>query len=114
MFIDAEWDTNVKQGENFLREFPHTAFRTEQIYHLALANETWWSLSRAEPDDPTAQGAQVDRKSGDHARKRAIELYEELLKAAPGSPEARAGQLSLPRLKLGLSTGERTFFCFSC
>jgi hypothetical protein len=104
----------IKQGENFLREHPDTPFRTEQIYHLALANETWWSLSRAEPGDPTAQGAQVDSNSGERARKRAIELYEELLRTAPGSPEARAGQLSLPRLKLGLSTGERTFFCYSC
>ena len=104
----------IRQGESFLREYPQTPFRTEQIYRLALANETWWSLSRAEPDDPTAQGAQVDRNSGDHARKRAIELYEELLRTAPGSPEARAGQLSLPRLKLELSTGERMFFCFSC
>ena len=106
--------TVIKQGENFLRDYPDTPFRTAQIYHLALANETWWSLSQAVPNDPTARGAHVDKHSGDRARKRAIELYEELLRTAPRTPEARSGQLSLPRLKLGLSTGERTFFCFSC
>ncbi len=104
----------IKQGENFLREYPDTPFRIEQLYHLALANETWWSLRQAELDDQTAQGAKVDRDSGDRARNRAIELYEGLLRTAPGSPEARAGQLSLPRLKLELGTGERAFFCFSC
>jgi hypothetical protein len=27
---------------------------------------------------------------------------------------ARAAEIALPRLKLKLDTGERTFFCFSC
>ncbi|MGH9632951.1 MAG: hypothetical protein ACRD7E_32005 [Bryobacteraceae bacterium] len=106
--------TVIEKGERFLREYPDTSLRKEQVYHLALANETWWSLSQAEPGDLSAQGAEVDKVSGERARKRAIELYEELQRIAPGSPEARAGQLALPRLKLGLGTGERTFFCFSC
>lgn len=104
----------IERGEKFLREYPETPFRKEQIYHLALAYETWWSLSQAEPGDPTAEGAQIDRASAERARKKAIDLYEELTRIAPESPEARAGQLILPRLKLGLGTGERTFFCFSC
>ena len=45
----------VERGEKFLREYPETPFRKEQIYHLALAYETWWSLSQAEPGDPTAE-----------------------------------------------------------
>lgn len=104
----------IQQGEKFLQDYPDTPFQTEQLYHLALAYDTWWSLSQAGPDDPTAEGARVDRESGERARKKAIELYEELGRMAPGSPEALAGQLSLPRLKLRLSTGERSFFCFSC
>jgi hypothetical protein len=104
----------IERGEKFLREYPETSFRKEQIYHLALAYETWWSLSQAEPGDPTAEGALIDRASAERARKKAIDLYEELIRIAPESPEARAGQLILPRLKLGLGTGERMFFCFSC
>ncbi len=106
--------TVIEQGENFLRQYPETLFRKEHIYHLALAYETWWSLSQAEPGDPTAEGAKIDKVSAEIARKRAIDLYEELARIAPGSPEARAGQLILVRLKLMLGTGERTFFCFSC
>ena len=106
--------TVIEQGEKFLREYPETPFRKEQIYHLALAYETWWSLSQAEPGDETAEGAQIDKASAERARKKAIDLYEELTRMAPESPEARAGQLILPRLKLGLGTGERTFFCYSC
>jgi hypothetical protein len=104
----------IEGGEKFLREYPETPFRKEQIYHLALAYETWWSLSQAKQGDPTAEGAQVDRASAERARKKAIELYEELVRIEPESPEARAGQLVLPRLKLGFDTGERTFFCFAC
>ena len=104
----------IERGEKFLREYPETPFRKEQIYHLARAYETWWSLSQAQPGDPTAEGAQIDKASAERARKKAIDLYEELARIAPESPEAREGQLILPRLKLRLGTGERTFFCFSC
>jgi hypothetical protein len=104
----------IRKGDMFLRQYPESRFRMEQTYHLALAYETWWSLSQAQKGDPTAEGAFVDKTSGEAARKRSIELYEELISIAPESPEARAGQLQLPRLKLGLDTGERTFFCFSC
>lgn len=108
------FQTVIQRGEKFLSQYPETPFRKEQIYHLALAYDTWWSLSQADKGDPTAMGVEVDKKSAEAARKRAIELYEELLRIAPGSAEAQSGTLRLPRLKLGLSTGERAFFCFSC
>ena len=55
----------IRQGERFLREYPQTPFLKEQTYHLALAYETWWSLGQAEPDDPTAEGAKVDKSSAE-------------------------------------------------
>jgi uncharacterized protein (TIGR03437 family) len=101
----------ITQGEEFLRRYPETTFRKEQLYHLALANETWWSLSHAAPGDPSAEGARVDKPGAERARLNAIRLYEELAGGAPESIEAHAGQFKLPRLKLRLDTGERTFFC---
>ncbi len=87
----------IRQGEKFLSENPETSFRKEQLYFLAVANETEWSLSKAAPGDPTAEGAHVDRASAERARERAIALYEELIRTAPGSAEADAGRLALPR-----------------
>lgn len=104
----------IQQGESFLERYPDTSIRKEQIYHLALAHESWWSLSLAEPGDITAEGARVTRETGERARQRAIGLYEELIRIAPGTPEARAAELALPRLKLKLDSRERAFFCFSC
>jgi hypothetical protein len=104
----------IRQGEEFLRKYPQTEFRKEQLFHLARAYETWWSLSKAKPGDPTAEGAQVDQAGAENARRQALALYEELERVAAGSPEARTGRLRIPRLKLGLATGERSFFCFSC
>ncbi len=103
----------IREGEQFLRDDPETAFRKEQLYFLAVANETEWSLSRAVPGDPTAEGSHVDEASAERARERAIALYEELNRMAPGSEEADAGRLVLPRLKLKLGTGQRTFFCYT-
>ncbi len=102
----------ISKGEQFLKKYPDTPLRKEQLYHLALAYETWWSLSQAAPGDPTAEGARVDKASAERARMKAIALYEELFRLAPTSPEARAGQIVLPRLKLRFATGQRTFFCF--
>jgi len=86
----------------------------ESLFRRALAYETWWSLSQAVPGDPTAEGADVDPATGDQARRQALALYTEVIRTAPGSPEAQSAILRLPRLKLLLDTGERAFFCFYC
>jgi hypothetical protein len=106
--------TVIQQGVSFLERYPDTSIRKEQTYHLALAHETWWSLSLAEPGDTTAAGAKATREAGERARQRAIEFYEQLVRVAPGTPEAKAAEIALPRLKLKLDSRERTFFCFSC
>ena len=56
----------------------------------------------------------MDKAGAEAARRKVIELFEELIRLAPESPEAERGRLRLTRLKLGLDTGERSFFCFSC
>lgn len=104
----------IAQGEQFLERHPDSPLRTEQIYNLALANETWWSLRQAQPDDSSAYGARVTHQSAEQARLRAIEWYEQLLRIAPDTPNAGAAEIALPRLKLKLDSGSRTFFCFSC
>lgn len=104
----------IREGEQFLRAYPQSPFRRQQLYHLALAYETWWSLSQARPDDPTAEGADVDQAEGDNARRLALSLYAQVIRMAPESPEGRSATLRLPRLKLSLDTGERAYFCFSC
>lgn len=104
----------IERGEKALLQHQNSEFQAQQTYHLALANETWWSLSQAGPEDSTAEGAKVTKATGERARKTAIQLYEKLIQLAPESPESEAGRLALPRLKLALDTGQRTFFCFSC
>ncbi len=104
----------IQQGESFLNSYPDTEFRKEQIYQLAQANETWWSLGQAPSDDITAIGARTTKASSEQARQRAIGLYEQLLQIAPDSAQAQSAQLALPRLKLKLDTNERSYFCFSC
>ena len=86
---------------------------------LAVANESWWSIAHAPPDDQIVTGSPYPRRAenargGDAARQRAIDYYREVVRLAPASPEAAAAQRRLPRLGLGLDTGQRRFFCFSC
>jgi len=104
----------IERGKRLLDEYPETKFRTQQKFHIALAYETWWSLSQAAAGDLSAQGAIVSLKSGEAARLEAIRIYQEILVAAPKSTESEHARLVLPRLKLKFDTAERTFFCFSC
>ena len=104
----------IRQGEQFLLDHPSSTFRTQVMFNVARAYETAWSLSKASKVDPTAEGVRVDSAFGDHARLKAIEVYEDLLRLDPSSAEARSGALALPRLRLKLDTGERTFFCTDC
>jgi hypothetical protein len=77
---------------------------------LAEANETWWSLSLAKPDDPELQqtGAHAtDYRSGaEFARRKAIDLYESIL-GNRTDPALRSRVASLRRRR---DTHQRAWF----
>jgi hypothetical protein len=109
----------IERGESFLARRPETRFRKEILYTLAVANESWWSIAHAPPGDaivsapPYPRGALNAARSAP-ARDRAIRYYREIVQFAPESAEAASARRRLPRLELGLDTGQRRFFCFYC
>jgi hypothetical protein len=106
----------IEHGEKFLAQRPSTQFRKEVLFTLAVANESWWSVAHAAADDGWVSGIpyprkELNKKQAAAARERAIHYYQEIVKLAPDSPEAASAGRRLPRLKLGLDTGQRRFFC---
>ena len=105
LFRDA-----VREGERFLAERPDSEHRVLVSFVLAQAYETWWSVSLAENDtyvmDPGAY-----REGAEEARGRAVELYGRIRALAPGSDRAVYAAMHLPRLRMGLDTGQRRFYC---
>ena len=100
----------IQTTERFLREHTQSPHRAEVQFLLAQAYETWWSLSRApEQDDYVDRAKYV--QGADVARQRAVAHYEELLQMPGAGDYAAYARLVLPRLKLGLDTGQRRFFC---
>jgi hypothetical protein len=85
----------IEQAESFLRRYPQTPLRKEWLYHLALAYDTWWTLSQTDPIGGEFEWTPVSQADGG-ARRKAIDCYE-VQRIAPDSPEARFGQLVLPR-----------------
>ena len=111
--------TVIDKGEAFLAARPESRWRKEVVHTVAVAYESWWSIARAPADDGIVAHIPYTRRAAnareaERARLRAIEYYRELVRIAPDSPEAAAAQRRLPRLELGLDTGQRRFFCSYC
>jgi hypothetical protein len=84
-----------------------------------VANESWWSIAHASKDDQWVSGIPYPRhaanaQQANHARDEAIRYYREVASRYPGSPQAASALRRLPRLELGLDTGQRRFFCSYC
>jgi hypothetical protein len=130
LLLDHGWNTGVacsadsdqfriviQQGLVFLEKHSSSPYRLDVQFAVAQAYETWWSLSQAlrpqervDEEEPDADPAQY-QKGAEAARQKAVEVYEQLLQAAPQSDYAVYARRVLPRLKLGLDTGQRRFYC---
>lgn len=109
----------IEKGEAFLAQRPQTIFRKEIAYAIATAYESWWSIGHAPADDewvnaPPYPRREINARQSAAARQFAIQYYREVVRLAPGSPEAASALRRLPRLELGLDTGQRRFFCSYC
>ncbi|HEV2386733.1 MAG TPA: hypothetical protein VGS20_05700 [Candidatus Acidoferrales bacterium] len=134
LLIARGWDTSgvcrngsdqfravITQGESDLGKYPGAANRLPVLFLVAQAYETWWSLSQwwncsplldpsPAPCGPAPASAQYQPGAA-AAREKAIADYDELMKAEPAiyaTPELRR---HLARLKLGIDTNERRFYC---
>jgi hypothetical protein len=109
----------IVRAEAFLSAHPRTDFRKHVLYALAQANESWWSIANAPADDEFVNAPPYRRRAANaqqagRARDEAVRYYREVVRLAPGSPEAASALRRLPRLELGLETGQRRFFCSYC
>jgi hypothetical protein len=136
LLLESGWDTSgvcrngsdqfrnvITQGESYLATNPQAANRLPVLFLVAQAYETWWSLSEwwscspvldpsPAPCVPMPAAAQYQSGAA-QARQKAIADYAELLKADPatyGTPELRR---HLARLKLGIDTNERRYYCLN-
>jgi hypothetical protein len=109
----------IVKAEAFLASHPQTDFRVQVLYALAVAHESWWSIGHAPAGDEFVNAPPYPRRAAnasqaEQAREQAIRYYREVAAMAPGSPEAASALRRLPRLELGLDTGQRRFFCSYC
>ena len=109
----------IAKAEAFLSSHPRTDFRKQVLYALAVAHESWWSIAHSPADDQWVSGIPYPRRAAnarqmDQARDAAIRYYREVVVLAPGTPEAASALRRLPRLELGIDTGQRRFFCSYC
>jgi hypothetical protein len=109
----------IAKAEAFLAGHPKTDFRSQVLYALAVAHESWWSIAHSRDDDQWVSGIPYPRRAAnaqqaEQARDAAIRYYREVVALALESPEAASALRRLPRLVLGLDTGQRRYFCSYC
>ncbi len=105
----------IQQGLPFLEQHPKSPHQLDVQLTVAQAYETWWSLSQPQvttADEPSEYvDTQKYQEGAEAARQKAIAYYERLLQTAPQSDQAAYARRVLPRLKLGIDTGQRRFYC---
>ncbi|GAB4372206.1 MAG: hypothetical protein OHK0021_14670 [Bryobacter sp.] len=101
----------IREGEAFLGKYPDSPYRDRQLFHLARAYETGWSLGQAGTDDVAAYETSIDAVGAALAREKAMGYYEKIIERFPASDLAQFAKLAIPRLKLKLDGRERHFFC---
>ena len=94
----------------FLASRPQSKHAFDIRFALAVAYETWWSLSQASPEDLHADHMATD-PGVQHARREAIRHYGEIVRLSPGSLQGRYAARHLPRLMSGIDTAQRRFVC---
>jgi hypothetical protein len=100
----------IAHGDKFLADHPSSPHRLNVTLAVGTAYETWWSLSRARAGDDYVEAAKY-RDGAEAAKRKAISIYEQIAKLAPDGPEAAYARRRLPRLKLGIDTAQRAFYC---
>jgi len=105
-----QFRTVIANGEKFLADHLKSPHRLDVTLALGMAYENWWSLSLARPGDDYVEAAKY-RDGAEAARQKAIGIYEQIAKMAPDRPEAAYSRRRLPRLKLGIDTAQRAFYC---
>lgn len=114
----------IQQGLPFLEQHPKSPNQLDVRLNVQLAvaqaYETWWSISlppvrvqtvTAEEEDYEPVVYQRYQEGAEEARQKAVAYYERLLQTAPQSDTAVYARRVLPRLKLGVDTGQRRYYC---
>jgi hypothetical protein len=100
----------IAHSEKFLADHPSSPHRLDVTLAVGAAYETWWSLSLARAGDDYVEAAKY-RDGAEAAKRKAIGIYEQIAKLAPDGPQAAYARRRLPRLKLGIDTAQRAFYC---
>ena len=106
----ATFRTVIAESGRFFDRHRHTPYRLDFLFDLAQAYETWWALSQARSDDDYVVAANY-AQDADDARKRAIELYRQIVREAPNADFAAYAKPTLARLQAKLDTGQRQYYC---
>jgi hypothetical protein len=100
----------IRKGEEFLERRPGSPHAARVRFLIAVAYESWWSAHRA-PAGTYVESPERLPPGGGKARERAIALYEATIRDLPGGEESLVAERQLPRLKLGLNTAQRAYYC---
>lgn len=110
-----EWIPYFRVVLDILESSPWREMDDPELTRIrAEAYETWWSLSKASPNDPALdQGGKTFRDftfGAADARLKAIEAYQQVLEK---DPRDQVAIVHLKELRAGNDTHQRKWYCFA-
>jgi hypothetical protein len=106
----ATFKSVIAESGRFFDRHRRSPYRLDFLFDLAQAYETWWALSQAGSDDDYVVAGNYTR-GADGARKRAVELYRQIIREAPNTDFAAYAKPRLTRLQAKRDTGQRQYYC---
>ena len=102
------WDLIIENGDRFLRAHPQGAEADEVRLHVGEAHETAWALAKG--GVRTWSPEKLAAEAAGH-RVRAIQRYEEYLRARPRGDESDAVRERLKKIRADVGTGYYRYWC---
>jgi hypothetical protein len=104
------YENVIRQGDAWLRSHPESPRRVVVMTAVARAYETKWAVNRRFTADPR-ENARLVTPAEASARRRAIELYDAVIRLAPTSPDAMYARRRIVQLRANMTTSQDVYSC---
>jgi len=105
-----QWSKVLTEGKTFLDKYSNSPFVVDVLFLMGEAEETVFTLGLTRNDEVYVDWTKYIDKN-EESRVNALKYYHQVLKMPSGKKYENRLKYILPRLKTGVSTGNKRYYC---